>query len=93
MAKKFPADKFAVVSVDVSNQKKKTLKVLSQTGVTFPVLMDNKSVGKQMYKVRGTPTTLIINGDGMIVFKHVGYYPGLEEVLSREIEGLLGGPA
>jgi hypothetical protein len=66
---------------------------VGQTGVSFPVLLDNKSVGKKLYKIRGTPTTFIINGDGSIVFKHVGYYGGMEETLARDIQALLGGPA
>ena len=82
-----------MISVDVSNQKKRTLKVVKETGVSFPVLLDNRSVGKKLYKVRGTPTTLIIDGDGSTVFKHVGYYEGMEEILKKEIRGLLGGPA
>jgi thioredoxin-related protein len=81
------------VSIDISNQKKGTLKVVSETGVTFPLLLDNKSVGRKLYKVRGTPTTFIINGEGQTVFKHVGYNKGMEEVFSKEIESLLGGPA
>lgn len=82
-----------MVAVDVSNQKKRTIKVVANTGVSFPVLIDNKSVGRKLYKVRGTPTTLIINGDGKVVFKHVGYYGGMEEVLKKEIQSVLGGSA
>jgi hypothetical protein len=67
--------------------------VLDETGVTFPVLLDNKSVGGKLYKIRGTPTTFVINGEGMTVFKHVGYYKGLEDILSKEVQSLLGGPA
>jgi predicted deacylase len=65
---------------------------VSETGVSFPVLLDNKSVRKKLYKVRGTPATLIINGDGKVVFKHAGYYGGMEDILKKEIQGLLGGP-
>lgn len=66
---------------------------MDEKGVTFPVLLDNKSVGRKLYKVRGTPTTFIINGEGLTVFKHVGHYEGIEDILSREVQSLLGGPA
>jgi hypothetical protein len=82
-----------IVAVDASNQKAKTIKVIENTGVMFGVLLDNKKVAKELYKIRGTPTTFVINPDGMIVFRHVGYYPGLESVLEKEIQSLVGGPA
>ena len=61
--------------------------------MNFPVLVDNGKVGRELYKIRGTPTTLIINGDGKVVFRHVGYYEGMEEVLKKEIQDLIGGAA
>ncbi len=82
-----------VVSVDASNQKARLDKMVTKTGVTFAILVDGKKVAREMYKIRGTPTTYIINGDGMIVFKHVGYYPGLESAMEKEIQGLVGGSA
>ncbi len=82
-----------VVAVDASNSKARTIKVIEKTGVTFGVLLDNKKVARELYKIRGTPTTFMINADGMIVFRHVGYYPGMETVLEKEIQNLVGGPA
>jgi thioredoxin-related protein len=82
-----------VVAVDASNQKARTVKVIQKTGVTFGVLLDNKKVAREVYKVRGTPTTFMIDRDGMIVFKHVGYYPGLETTMESEVQSLVGGPA
>ena len=82
-----------IVAVDASNQKARTLKVIEKTGVTFGILLDNKKVAKELYKIRGTPTTFVIDADGMIVFRHVDYYPGMETVLEKEIQSLAGGPA
>ena len=79
--------------MDASNQKARTLKMIKKTGVTFGILLDGKKVARETYKIRGTPTTFRINADGMVVFKHVGYYPGLETVLEKEVQSLVGGPA
>ena len=79
--------------MDASNQKARTLKMIQKTGVTFGILLDGKKVAREMYKIRGTPTTFMINGDGMIVFRHVGYYPGLETTMEKEVQSLVGGPA
>ncbi|UCF79878.1 MAG: TlpA family protein disulfide reductase [Candidatus Eiseniibacteriota bacterium] len=93
MAAKFPSEQFAVLAVDDSNQKKKTVKMVEKTGVSFPVLIDDKSVGREIYKIRGTPTTYMINREGLIVFKHLGYAPEMDEMMEREVRSLLGGPA
>lgn len=77
--------------MDVSNQKARTVKVIEKTEVTFPVLLDTKSVGKGLYKIRGTPTTFVIDRDGNVVFRHIGYYPGMETVLMNEAAKLLAG--
>jgi len=90
---KFPRDQFEVVAIDDSNQKKKILKVVEKTEVSFPVLLDDKSVGRDLYKIRGTPTTYIINQKGLVVFKHLGYVPQMDEMLEKEVRSLLGGPA
>jgi len=82
-----------VVAVDASNQKARTLKMIEKTGVTFGILLDGRKVAREMYKIRGTPTTYMINADGMIVFKHVGYYPGMETALEKEVQSMVGGPA
>lgn len=79
--------------MDVSNQKSRTLKVIEKTEVTFPVLLDDKSVGRNLYKIRGTPTTYMIDKEGNVVFRHIGYYQGMETVLMKEVRNLTTGPA
>ena len=79
--------------MDASNQKARTLKMIQKTGVTFGILLDGRKVAREMYKIRGTPTTFMINAEGMIVFKHVGYYPGMEAALEQEVQSMVGGTA
>lgn len=82
-----------VVGVDASDQKARTLKAVEKAGVTFGLLFDGKKVAREVYKIRGTPTTYVIDPDGVIVFKHIGYYPGMEAALEKEVQSLVGGPA
>jgi peroxiredoxin len=90
---KFSRDQFDVLAIDDSNRKEKTLKMVEDTEVTFPVLLDSESVGRKLYKIRGTPTTYVINQDGVIVFRHLGYTPQMDEMMEIEIRSLVGGPA
>ncbi len=90
---KFSREQFDVLAIDNSNRKKKTLKMVEDTEVTFTVLLDSESVGSKLYKIRGTPTTYIINQDGFIVFKHLGYTPKMDQMMEKEVRSLIGGPA
>jgi peroxiredoxin len=56
---------------------------------SFPVLFDTKGVHNNEYKVYSFPTSLLLDTDGNIVFRHVGFYPGMEQVLDDEIRELL----
>jgi hypothetical protein len=40
--------------------------------------------------VFGTPTNLILNADGRLVFRHLGFGEGNEKIMEAEIRDLLG---
>jgi len=43
----------------------------------------------RLYKITGIPTHIIIDRDGNIAYKHIGYIPGLSDVIYDEIKLLL----
>jgi hypothetical protein len=58
---------------------------------TFPVLVTETSdYARVNYGVPGTPTNLILNSEGKMVFRHLGYGPGNEKTMEVEIRELLG---
>ena len=60
---------------------------------TFPIALD--SHGSVMKRMRATayPTTVLIDMDGEIVFRHAGFAKGDEKVLIEAIEAVLTGKA
>ncbi len=63
---------------------------LKQTGLGLAVLLDPEAeVVENVLGVREMPTTVLIDGRGMIRFRHEGAKPGLGEALKREIDQLL----
>ena len=78
-----------IIAVDVSNRKDLTQKLMTDLPYTAPTLLDNAEVSRKQYNVVATPTTFLIDPAGRMIFKHVGYGPGMEKVLEREIEMLL----
>ena len=58
--------------------------------LTFPIALDlDSSVAKRM-RVTAYPTTLLVDRDGMIVYRQAGFTSGQEAELIAEIEQILG---
>ncbi len=51
--------------------------------------MDDQHVSGKLFGVKATPTTLVIDRDGRIIFHSLGYEPGHEKALAAEVEYLL----
>ena len=80
---------FTILSIDNRNRPDQNAPFLEKLGVTFPVLLDDRGVSKDIFKIQGTPTNLVIDRQGRIVFRHLGYTPGDEKVLEAEILSLM----
>ncbi len=52
-----------------------------EQGLTFPILLDEDGAVAQGYRVRGVPTSLFINREGVIQARYTG---PLDESLIRE---------
>jgi thiol-disulfide isomerase/thioredoxin len=63
---------------------------VEQNGITYPILVGNRDVG-QAYGLRGIPTTFILDRNGRIASKHVGFAPEIGETMREEVARLLGG--
>lgn len=42
------------------------------------------------YQIQGTPTNFVIDRQGVIQLKHIGYFPGNEEIYRAKLQELLG---
>lgn len=58
---------------------------------TFPVLFDSDSKVSQLYKVKGLPTTVLIDKQGRIVYRAVGGrdfdHPAVREIVRSLLAG------
>jgi thiol-disulfide isomerase/thioredoxin len=71
-----------------ADKTKKSADFIAQNKYTFNVLMDNENTAIVKYKVEGIPTKFIVDKNGMIRFKTVGFIDG--EKLQKEIELMIG---
>jgi peroxiredoxin len=85
---KFKGRDFALLAVSIAERKELVREFAEEHGINYTVLLDHKEVNSQ-FGVMTIPTTFIIGKNGGIVAKHLGFVPGLAELLSEEIERLL----
>jgi thiol-disulfide isomerase/thioredoxin len=83
------ADKgLVVVGVSLDQDGASVVKsFMDKTGINYPVVLGDETIVNAFGGVEGIPTTFIIDRDGRIVGKHVGYAPKAE--FESEIKPLL----
>ena len=79
-----------VVSIDGGKRSDAASEFLDENNVRHLVLNDETRAIFEDYGVEGIPTTVIIDHAGRLMFRHVGFAPGLDERFAQEIETLLG---
>lgn len=82
------AGRVAVVTVALDPGREAVHRFVQATGLTVRVLLDGKGEVAAAYRIRAIPTLAVIDGQGLLRYRHEGY-PGTA-TLARELEGLLG---
>ena len=77
--------------LDQSETKAAVEQYLAAEKLTLPVLMDETSKVGELYKVTGIPQTVVIGKDGVIRKVIIGYGPGGEDELRKEVEAAMRG--
>ena len=82
---------FTVIGINVDTQldKVKEFEEELNADIPFPVIFDKNSMIPPLYKVEGMPTTIVVNRQGVIKYKEVGYTNELKEKLDKTINQLI----
>jgi peroxiredoxin len=83
---------FEIVAVDGKRDTERATKFIEENGLTYTMLENGEDeteiVGK-IFKVRGYPSSFLIDRDGKVMYFHLGFEEGDEEHLEEEILSLL----
>jgi thiol-disulfide isomerase/thioredoxin len=94
LARHYASRGLKVYALNVDEDARAIPPFLAETKVTLPVLLDaNAEVSEKVLRVRGMPTTVLIDRQGRVRYVHEGF---AEEYLTKyqaEIEELLAEPA
>jgi thiol-disulfide isomerase/thioredoxin len=78
----------AVIGISLDEQGADVVKkFVKQFGVNYPIVMGNRKVVEAYGGIVAVPTTFVIDRQGRIVSRHVGYDD--KEVFEKEIQSLL----
>ena len=80
---------FSLLGVNIDDDAGKAMNMVSELGVTFPVLFDHRKEVSKMYEVDAMPTTIILDREGTVRHVHLGYKPGYEAHYLDQIRSLL----
>jgi len=62
---------------------------LEEQNVRHLVLSDMSREVFDAYEVSGIPVTVVVDHEGRVMYRHLGYSPGDEERIAKEIEILI----
>lgn len=79
----------AVWGINVDDDPAKAEKILKDIPVSFPVLFDPDSAVSKRYGVDSMPTTVLVDRNGKVRFRHRGYKSGYEKEYEKQIKELL----
>ena len=74
-----------LLSIEVSGNLKMTRDMVEEKGLNFPVLIDARSYSRESLHITGTPTTFIIDPDGKIRCRLIGYLPDMQKIVEDVI--------
>ena len=74
---------FAVLMIDFDESGVVVRAFMDDIGLDLPVLLDPGGIVREQYRVRGLPSSFLVDRDGVIRFLHVG------EMTENELDGYL----
>ena len=80
---------FNLLGVNIDDDSRKAMKMVSELGVNFPVLFDARKEVSKLYEVEAMPVTVLVDREGTVRHVHHGYKPGYEEKYLDQIRSLL----
>lgn len=77
--------KIIAISIDDSRTSRNVKPYVNASGWDFEVYLDENGDFKRAMNVASPPYTFLVDGDGKIVYEHIGYSPGDEDELYEKL--------
>jgi cytochrome c biogenesis protein CcmG/thiol:disulfide interchange protein DsbE len=77
--------KLIAISIDDSRTSRNVKRYVDASGWDYEVYLDENGDFKRALTITSPPLTLLVDGNGEIVYKHIGYNPGDEDELYKQL--------
>jgi thiol-disulfide isomerase/thioredoxin len=88
LAEKYKGKNVVFYGVNIENDAAAVKKFFANKAVPYTIIIGNEDIAGK-YKVRGIPAFFIVNPEGKIAQRYVGYQPGMESNWEKTIQELL----
>ena len=82
--------RLVAVSIDQAQNVNKVKPLVDQNGWRYDVLLDPNGELRRALSIQSVPYTLLLDGQGNIVYKHNGYTDGAEAELYEKVKEVAG---
>ena len=82
--------RIVAVSIDQAQNVNKVKPLVDQNGWRYDVLLDPNGELRRALSIQSVPYTLLLDGQGNIVYKHNGYTDGAEAELYEKVKEVAG---
>ncbi len=89
MQNKYGEQDFTILSVNLDAEPELAEKFLKETPAQFPIFYDPKGKVAKAFKLKGMPSSFLINKAGKIVSSHVGFTEKKKDKYQEEILTLI----
>jgi len=89
LEKRYGNKGFKVIAVNLDQEQEKAKAFLDKIPANFTVAYDPEGVSATVFKVKGMPSTYLIDRTGKIVFSHIGFREKEIPAMEQKIKQLL----
>jgi thiol-disulfide isomerase/thioredoxin len=86
---RYPADRFTIITINLDAETDEMHRFLEKVGADFDIYHDASGAIAEQFELEGMPTSYLIDANGKVVRKHIGFYTSRIDEYEREIEELL----
>ena len=83
---------FGIIAIDGMSDTERATKFIAEKGLSYPCLENgegDEDIVGGTFGVHSYPTSFLVDGEGRVLFIHVGFSEGDEEHLEEEIQKVL----
>lgn len=87
---KYKEKDFEILHISIDKNKDAWLAAVSKENIPWTQLLDNKGISLKMFAVTSVPTTYLIDKDGKILMKEIGFNPNGAGEIENKLKLLFG---